>query len=361
MTGSMRRCSLSMVLAVVGWGCASPPSAPAAAGQDPAPAPTAAAAAEPSDAPDVAAGGGSAPPTEPKTAAAPPEPKPDPLPVAPDGTQGVACGSAPNAMSCIPSGPFTRGANDGPSHAVPEAQIWVQTFYMDQYEVTYEQYKACEKAKECPRSGPRYTDFDHPKMPIQGISWYDARDYCQAQGKTLPTEAQWEKAARGTDGDLYPWGNEPVTCELAIIKDAKGRSCGLKKAISKPDTGRPWDVGSRPVGRYELYDMVGNSWEWVYDWYSRSYEKCGELCTGVDPKGPCEGADDCKGHHRKIVRGGSWYWDETRATGVYRRSHHATNEPFHHFGFRCAATVEQAESIAAAGGAPKVPPAKDPA
>ena len=71
-------------------------------------------------------------------------------------------------MACIPAGPFVRGRDDGKSNAAPQAEVWAQTFYMDLYEVTYEQYKTCQKEKRCPRSGPRYTDFDHPKMPIQG-------------------------------------------------------------------------------------------------------------------------------------------------------------------------------------------------
>ena len=289
---------------------------------------------------------------KPQDSADPPpaaEKTPPPV-VAPDGTEGAPCEQAPERMSCIPAGPFLRGRDDGErSNEKPAATVWLQTFYMDQYEVTYEEYKTCQKAKECPRSGPRYTDFDHPDMPIQGVSWYDALAYCEAHGKTLPTEAQWEKAARGPDGEIYPWGNEPADCDKAIIKDASGRSCGLKKAISKPETGRPWDVGSRPIGRYELYDMVGNSWEWVYDWYSRSYEACGEACEGVDPRGPCNGEEPCKGHSQKIIRGGSWYWDETKATGTYRRAHFPANAPhFHHFGFRCAATLEQARTLAAA-------------
>jgi formylglycine-generating enzyme required for sulfatase activity len=91
--------------------------------------------------------------------------------------------------------------------------------------------------------------------------------------------------------------------------------------------------------------MVGNSWEWVADWYARSYEECGEACQGIDPKGPCDGAEECPHHNWKIVRGGSWYWDATRQTGVFRRHHVPSNDPFHHFGFRCAATVEQAAAL----------------
>ncbi|MEM7160384.1 MAG: SUMF1/EgtB/PvdO family nonheme iron enzyme [Myxococcota bacterium] len=275
-----------------------------------------------------------------------PEPEPEPPPTLPDGTPILPCAEPPPGMACIPGGAFIRGTDeDEPANAKPQATIHLQTFYMDLNEVTFREYKRCQKERRCDRAGPKYLDFDHPKMPIQGVSWYHSRKYCQVHGKDLPTEAQWEKAARGPDGAVYPWGDEPVTCERAIIKDERGRSCGVKKGKSKPETGRPWDVASRDPGVYGLYDMVGNSWEWVIDWYSPSYEECGEDCTGIDPRGPCNGEEPCAKHYMRIVRGGSWYWDETRATGIFRRPHFPKNEPFHHFGFRCAATAEQAEAL----------------
>ena len=257
----------------------------------------------------------------------------------------------PPGMACVPAGWFTRGSDDGPENARPAARVWLQTYYMDIHEVTYAEYKACAKARQCdPKGGPAYTDFDRPKQPVNGVSWFHAEGYCKAKGKRLPSEAQWEKAARGPDGELHPWGDEPATCERAIIKDERGRSCGVKKLYSKPETGRPWEIGSRPVGRYGLYDMSGNSWEWVSDWYSRSYAECGADCLGVDPLGPCAGAPECPGKARKLVRGGSWYWDASYATGIWRRPHVPSNQPFHHFGFRCAASPTEAEALARAGG-----------
>jgi sulfatase modifying factor 1 len=285
-------------------------------------------------------------PTSPATTPSPATPPtPAPAPTLPGGAPIVACAEPPARMACIEGGPFVRGADDGPSNARPAATVHLQTFYMDVHEVTYEEYGACMKEKKCPRARPRYLGFDHPKMPMTGVSWYDAQAYCEAHGKTLPTEAQWEKAARGPDGALYSWGDEPVTCERAIIQDESGRGCGLKKEKSKPETGRPWDIGSRPAGVYGLHDMIGNSWEWTADWYSRSWEACGADCEGVDPKGPCGGAETCPGTARKVLRGGSWFWPAEMATGTYRRAHVATNDPYHHFGFRCAATVEQAEAL----------------
>ena len=277
-----------------------------------------------------------------------PEPAPEPAPEpereperrrAPDGTTMVACGSVPAKMACIPGGPFVRGASDRDEHARPRETIWMQTFWIDQYEVTYAEYKACEAAGECDRAGPRYVDFDRPLQPVNGINWFHADKYCKAQGKRLPTEAEWEKAARGTDGRLYPWGDDPATCTHAIIKGTRGRGCGVKKKGKKPDTGYPWEVGSRPPNQYGVYDMAGNAYEWVADWFSPSYGRCGADCRGVSPRGPCGGADTCPGHRRKVVRGGSWYWDYSRATTVYRRAHVPDNDPFHHFGFRCASDV----------------------
>lgn len=267
--------------------------------------------------------------------------------VAPDGTEIVPCEEPPPNMACIEGGPFIRGSDDGPDNTRPAETIWLQTFYMDVHETTYAEYKACQQAKRCPRAGPLYNDFSRLKQPMVGVDWFEAVKFCEEQGKHLPSEAQWEKGARGPDGALHPWGDEPATCERAVIKDEKGRSCGVKKRKEHPDKGRTFEVGSKPPGVYGLHDMSGNAWEWVYDWASPSYEACGDACGGTDPKGPCDGADKCPGHPQKVVRGGSWYWDARYATGIYRRFHVPNNEPFHHFGFRCAASLDEARKIRA--------------
>jgi formylglycine-generating enzyme required for sulfatase activity len=255
------------------------------------------------------------------------------------------CKDAPAGMQCVPGGWFTRGADDGPDNARPADKVWVDTFYMDTYEVTYGDYQACVKAKKCAKAGPHYQDFNRPRQPVTGVSWYDARQYCEAQGKRLPTEAEWERAARGPNNTLHSWGDEAATCERAVIMDKRGRGCGTPKKGGSPEKGRPLEVGSRPVEAYGLYDMMGNSWEWVADWYSPTYAACGADCQGRNPKGPCGGADKCPKHRQKIVRGGSWYWPASYATAVWRRAHVATNNPFHHFGFRCAASTEQAAAL----------------
>ena len=140
-----------------------------------------------------------------------------------------------------------------------------------------------------------------------------------------------------------------VSCEQAVIMDGTGRSCGVTKDKGgHTEKGRTWEVGLKPAGVYDIYDMVGNAEEWVADWYSKDFTECGEACLGTDPKGPCGGAADCAGHDKKMVMGGSWYWPAEHAHGWHRRPHFPANKPYHHFGFRCAAAVEQADAMGAA-------------
>ena len=245
-------------------------------------------------------------------------------------------------MSCIPGGPFLRGSDDGPPSARPRATVWLQTFYMDRDEVTVARYQACVAARRCEAARTVYEDYSRPRQPKVGVSWHHAVCFCRAQGKHLPTEAEWEKAARGTDGRLHPWGDEPATCARAVIMDASGRSCGVRKRGKNPEKGRTLEVGSRPAGLHGLLDMIGNAWEWVFDWSSPNYEACGAACLGVDPRGPCDGREPCRGHERRVVRGGSWYWPAAVATAVYRRAHIPSNQPYHHYGFRCAASPAEA-------------------
>jgi formylglycine-generating enzyme required for sulfatase activity len=268
---------------------------------------------------------------------------------APAGVPAAACGTAVAGTACIPAGPFYRGANSGPKNAQPLASVWMQTYFMDIYEVTYGDYQACVKEKKCKRSKPLYNDYDRPKQPMVGMSWYDAAQFCKARGKHLPTEAEWEKAARGPDGNTHPWGNEPADCKRAVIMDKTGRGCGTPKKPPQEFKGRTLEVGSRPAGVYGLYDMSGNAWEWVADWYTPSFASCGKDCQGPDPKGPCGGKEPCAGRDQKLVKGGSWYWPPKMATATWRRPHFPANKPYHHFGFRCAVSLAEAEALTRAG------------
>lgn len=266
-------------------------------------------------------------------------------------TQALPClAKAPAGMACIPGGPYVRGRDDGPQNERPRQQIWQQTFYMDLTEVTFAAYQKCVHERKCTPAKPIYSDFNRAKQPMVAMTWFQARDYCQAVGKHLPTESEWEKAARGPDGDLYPWGNQPVTCERAVIEDQRGRSCGLKKAGLErlAHVGRTLEVPARPAYRYGLHDMIGNSWEWVADWASKDYREIADQT--VNPLGPCADAHGnvaakCPGHKEKVLRGGSWYWDASYATGTYRRPYVPENQPTSHFGFRCAASVAESAKL----------------
>jgi len=251
----------------------------------------------------------------------------------------------PTDMKCIAGGTFIRGSNKVTRDEdrwgrrgrlrvrdeYPREKIYISTFYMDTYEVTYSQYKKCMKVGACTKARPNYRGYSRAQQPMVGANWYQARRYCRWLGKRLPTEMEWEKSARGTKGNIYPWGNSRANCSKAIIKYRGKKGCG---------TGKTWNVGTRKANQYGLYDMAGNSWEWVNDWYSKSYERCGINCRKKDPQGPCNGSDKCKGHRKKVIRGGSWWWSGYFARSSNRRAHYPSNKPYHHYGFRCARSID---------------------
>ncbi len=244
--------------------------------------------------------------------------------------------NVPTGMSCVPGGEFVYGSNDPKwKDEHPQSRVFVSTFLIDRKEVSTADYAKCVKAGACKKVISNYLHMRDAKLPQVKVSWYDARDYCQWKGARLPTEAEFEKASRGPDGNIYPWGNEKATCALAVIKENGIRGC---TADHQP-TGGPKEPGSRPAGIYGLYDMSGNVHEWVADWYEPNRQKCGPDCLGKDPAGPCGGAESCAGYSEKVVKGGSWYWDHDWARAAKRRAYRPDNNPPHHFGFRCAQSV----------------------
>lgn len=209
---------------------------------------------------------------------------------------------------------------ESPSHT-----IYLDDFYIDLTEITNAQYVQCVAQDAC-----RPPDFDESDLhlsmyespefadhPVTGVDWYDARDYCAWVGKRLPTEAEWEKAARGIEDDrFYPWGGQIPDCSLLNFTE-----------LSEACLGATTQVGEYPRGAspYGLLDMAGNVREWVADWYDANYY----FSEPPDnPPGPAGGEE-------KILRGGSWSSDWV-GVRVSQRGHNPPTFRTSDIGFRCA-------------------------
>ena len=203
-------------------------------------------------------------------------------------------------------------------------KVTLSDFYMDTYEVTNAAYKRCVDTDKCAPptqsdSNTRSVYYGKPEFdeyPVIYVDWSMAKTYCEWRGARLPTEAEWEKAARGTDGRAYPWG-EGISCDKANYRSYEGNNCVYEttKVGSYLDDASP----------YGIYDMAGNVHEWVNDWYEEKYY---QSSPSSNPLGPDSG-------EFHVLRGGSWRNDESY---VYSASRVGT-EPTattNSIGFRCA-------------------------
>lgn len=219
-------------------------------------------------------------------------------------------------MIPIPAGKFSMGSDDGDDDEKPVHTVNLTAYYIDKYEVSVAQYRRCVEAGICaePFTWPA---FSEPNAPVVGVTWDDAKNYCEWVGARFPTEAEWEKAARGTDARTFPWGNQEQDCTLGnyVVQDAE---C----------VGSPAEVGSYPGGAspYGVLDMAGNAFEWVADWYAADYYADS---PARNPQGPESGIF-------KVARGGSWARDEVSAAD--RHTIGLPSDPDSDFGFRCAAS-----------------------
>jgi formylglycine-generating enzyme required for sulfatase activity len=193
-------------------------------------------------------------------------------------------------MVYVPEGNFKMGLT-GRSSEQPEHTVYVDAFWIDQTEVTNKMYALCVAAGKCnppseSRSNSRgnyYGNLDYDNFPVIYVSWDDANRYCAWAERRLPTEAEWEKAARGTDERTYPWGNT-IDCTYANFLPCFGDTkAGDTKAVGS------YENGKSPYG---AYDMAGNVWEWVADWY--------EAYPGNAV------GDSAYGTKYRVLRGGSW-------------------------------------------------------
>ena len=217
----------------------------------------------------------------------------------------------------VPAGEFVMGSTPGGyifgDNETPRRRIYLKAFYIDKYEMTNRRFRKFFAPVE------RYAgSFEEPEQPVVGVTWFQARDYCARVGRRLPTEAQWEKAARGADGRTYPWGDERATCARAVMG-------GEIPSCSKGFT--TWSVGGRPLGAspFGAMNMAGNAMEWVADWYRGNFYA---QMPGKNPKGPGAGS-------LKVLRGGAWFNSRFLMRSAFRTGY-APYESNHGVGFRCA-------------------------
>ncbi|MGH7273733.1 MAG: formylglycine-generating enzyme family protein, partial [Nitrospiria bacterium] len=224
-------------------------------------------------------------------------------------------------MVLIPAGPFIMGydkrhPDEGPSHTLN-----LGAFHIDIYEVTNAQY--AEFIMVTKRTPPLYwkngkNPPEKANHPVVMVSWYDAKDYCQWAGKRLPTEQEWEKAARGTDGRIFPWGDH--------FDINKANTPQRWKSLGQPGDTMP--VGSFPQGKspYGVYDMAGNVWEWSESWYL--------------PHPGNTHITENYGQKYKVAKGGSWKDCSFYRCGLsgptFNRGFFDPNTKMRSFGFRCA-------------------------
>lgn len=238
-----------------------------------------------------------------------------------------SCERVPEDTVLVPEGTFLMGSDSGRDDEKPAHEVYVSEFFIDIYEVTVAQYKACVGAGACSEpeitaeifSSYNYGDPSRDEHPINGVTWIQAQEYCRWEGKRLPTEAEWEKAARGTDGREYPWGNEEPSCQYAVMDEGTGAGCGED---------RTWAIGRKPFGRspYGVHDMAGNVYEWVSDRYEEDYYMSS---PERDPKGPTQGS-------QRVSRGGAWSSTDNFLRGIHRNPSIFDGDYGADIGFRCA-------------------------
>jgi formylglycine-generating enzyme required for sulfatase activity len=251
----------------------------------------------------------------PATPTVPPSPTSTPPPPEPAAGTIEVFGDA--EMVYVPSGKFTMGSDSGDPDESPVHTVYLDGFWIDRTEVTNAAFQKCVASGVCSKpispSHSRDTYYNNPEYadyPVIYMNHYDAEGYCRWVGKRLPTEAEWEKAARGTDGRSWPWGNTFDPGKLALGPG--------------DDTAR---VGSNPAGAspYGVLDMAGNALEWVADWYALDYYA---ESPERNPQGPATGLDN-------VLRGGRW-WDAESDLRPTKRWHLGSNTRTAYLGFRCA-------------------------
>ncbi|HZM25521.1 MAG TPA: PQQ-binding-like beta-propeller repeat protein [Anaerolineales bacterium] len=219
----------------------------------------------------------------------------------------------------VPAGEFTMGSENGDDNEKPVHVVLLDAFWIDQIEITNGKYALCVNDGGCDVPGAKesltrpnyYGEAKYNNYPVIFVDWNMAKTYCEWAGRRLPTEAEWEKAARGAEAFTYPWGNAMPDKNLLNYKDFVGDTT---------------EVGIYPKGAspYGALDMAGNVWEWVNDWFAPDYYK---NSSEANPPGPSTG-------RTHALRGGSWNLNDDLVRSTSRGTH--PSEPNLGIGFRCA-------------------------
>ena len=240
--------------------------------------------------------------------------------------------SVPEGMILIPKGFFIIGANGHGDDEAPEHKVYLDAYYIDKYEVTAGQFaaflndvKTFKEFYKDSKYGMLVLEKEfRPRQglesyPINNVSWFGAAAFCKWKNKRLPTEAEWEKAARGTEGNFFPWGNDPITPQKARYRQNWTEEVAHRVMVP---------VDSMPEGKssYGLFHMLGNVKEWVDDWYDREYYK--EENHNLNPKGQIGG-------EFKVLKGGSWRDLRSFVYASFRNNSYP-NTALDDYGFRCA-------------------------
>jgi serine/threonine-protein kinase len=242
------------------------------------------------------------------------------------------------AMVYIPEGDFQMGCDPNEngnygcySNEVPIHTVFLDAYFIDKFEVTNNQYEQCVATGYCDEpasnaSNTRTSYYDNPDFanyPVIHVSWDDANNYCSWAGRRLPTEAEWEKAARGMPQRPFPWGDQTPDCSLANHYLFVGASYNY--CIGDTNVVGSYPTGASPFG---VMDMAGNVWEWVNDWYGDIYIDSPQ----INPRGAESGS-------YKVIRGGGWADDIDYLRTTFRDEYCCIPEArSDYIGFRCAAS-----------------------
>lgn len=237
--------------------------------------------------------------------------------------------------------PMSKDAfhDEGPAH-----EVTLDAYLIDKYETSNKLFGEFIKSTNHP--APAYWDdprLNKPEQPVVGVNWEDAKAFCSWAGKRLPTEAEWEKAARGTKGNRYPWGNE-----FDETKSNFGKTSDLGATA-------PINAYPEGVSAYGVYNMAGNVFEWVQDWYDPNYYKKIAGTSQVNPSGPEKPiwiggtgtyVDRLTVGEKRVIRGGSWVAPQGALTTTHRFWNHPLNNSYGvGLGFRCAKEASPAVAV----------------